>query len=144
MHRLLLIFMIVLAPLRGWAGEVMALQMAAQQLAAAVSKPVANSPALAAYQHGGAKSAALHGDCMGRSYVEAAATAATVAAEESHDVHAATQCPTCSACQSCSLSALAAQMRIPSVIQFSHAVPTLGGATFTSAEPAPGLKPPIS
>ena len=138
---MLLILMIVLAPLRGWAGEVMALQMAAQQLAAAVSKPVANGLALAEHPPGSVKSATLHGDCMGSSYDEAAAA---VAAQESHDVHAATQCPTCSACQSCSLPALAALIRIPSVIQLSHAVPTLGGTTFSSAEPAPGLKPPIS
>lgn len=141
MRVLLLVLMVALAPLRGWAGELMALQMATQQLAAAAGKPVDRHGGPADHAHSSGDPAPLHSDCLGHTAAKAAAIPASDGAQ---DVHAAADCPTCSACQSCSLSALAESPRGCSGMQVSNGVPNFVSTTFTSAAPALGLKPPIS
>ena len=60
MRRLLLILMIALLPLRGWAGEMMAVSMAVQQLSVAVAdqKSVAK-----AVEQAGSPTGAMPADC---------------------------------------------------------------------------------
>lgn len=127
MRHLLLVLMIALMPMRGWAGDLMAVEMATQRVAVTDGNAAAAS--------------ALHADCAGHSHAE---TAAATDSAEPQDVHAGAHCNTCIACQVCSSTALVVQTGLTSVSTVSHGVPPIAGAAFTSAEPAPGFKPPIS
>jgi hypothetical protein len=129
MRTWLLILMIAVAPLRGWAGDVMSVAMATEQLIAHGS-PSGSGPANA-----------VHADCVGHSGDATEATGDSGAAE---DDHVAGHCPTCSACQVCSSAALTVQTSSSPPIAMPHAVPTIGGTHFTSVAPALGFKPPIS
>lgn len=130
MRLLLLILMIALMPLRGWAGEAMSVAMAAEQLMMVHETPSDIG-----------KTNAAHPDCMGHSGHETTATGDSGDAEGDQ---VAGHCPTCSACQVCSSAALALQIRIPLLLAAPHGLPSVGGISYTSAEPAPGFKPPIS
>lgn len=130
MRLLLLILMIALTPLRGWAGDAGSLAMATEQLMMAPQTLAANG-----------KASAAHPDCMGHSGDQAAVAAVSGAVE---DDHGAGHCPTCSACQICSLAAMAVQVRISPFLATPHGLPAVGSTSFASAAPALGFKPPIS
>ena len=127
MRRCILILMIALLPLRVWAGGAMVVGMAAQQL-------VANA-------NGFIAAAAPQSDCAVHSH---AAAAAVNDQEEAQGAPADAQCSTCTSCQVCSSTALLVQTGAHAGNALSHSVPVIVGAAFTSAAPAPGLKPPIS
>jgi hypothetical protein len=137
MHRFLLVLLIALLPMRGWAAEAMATDMALH--AAAQNHPTASGNAGTATDTLAADASA---PCAGH---EAPATRdhhlthAKAAGEAGH-----ADCETCAGCQTCHSPALA-----PSINPSSrppHAGPPPAGvpASFTSAAPAPGFKPPIS
>ena len=133
MRRLLLILMIAFMPLRGWAGDVMAVDMVAGQLAA---------PARMVAEHAHTEKANAHqADCLGHVHTEPEASGD---AEEPGNDQLASHCPTCNTCQVCSSAAFAVHVAVSCRMPAQYCVPFTGGAAFTSAEPAPGLKPPIS
>jgi len=144
MRMMLIIVMMALAPLRAWAGDAMAIGMAAAQVA--VTAPATSQPALvaaAAARSSGQVDTDIsaHADCAGHGAIEVAAVQDS---DASQDDAASIHCPTCSFCQVCSSPGLATTGSLTGTIRFVHAVPLTGGTHFTSAERAPGFKPPIS
>lgn len=127
MRHLFLALMIVLLPLRGWAGDVMAAQMSSTALAQtelAAHHMTHGTPADHATM-------ALHADCAGH---------------EAADGHAGApeNCGTCTACQLCHTVALTPPFPHPAPASLTAGQPQAPHPHFASAERAPGLKPPIS
>ena len=122
--------MICLLPLRGWAGQTMAVDMAVQQLAhVAASAPVALG------SHIAGPMGAMPEDCP--MHAEASGTPKNLPASS----------PACSGCDTCELCLAIASFAVP---QF-EAMPFSPGAApaavphgFFSADRASRLKPPIS
>lgn len=127
MRHWFLVFLIALLPIRGIAGEFMAGQMLGQRIAAAQA---ANVPAAAATE-----TATAHEDCHGR------AAPADAAAPV---IQLGTDCGNCTLCQVCHSVAMAVAPLAASPGAVAHGQPLQGGTPFASAQPAPGLKPPIS
>jgi NAD-dependent dihydropyrimidine dehydrogenase PreA subunit len=127
MHRLIVILMIALLPLRTWAGDIMAIQMTAPthaELSATVSDTAS-----------GHEMQVVEADCPGHG----ATAAGGVTLESSPD-----SCSTCVTCQICHSVAIA--VSAPDLLaQASFApAPAFDTPRFTSAEPALSQKPPIS
>lgn len=132
MRRWFLLIMIVLLPIRGWVGDVMAAEMVTQRITAVAQMPVqAQQPAPA-----GADS---HADCHGKA---AADNPASQPAGDSNT--AAADCGNCTSCQVCHSVAMVMAPGVAAVAPAHSAAPTLRGTHFASAEPARGFKPPIS
>ena len=127
--------MILFTPLRGLAADVMAISMAGQQGAAA--------------HHGAAAVTGAHAsgatalpDCA-----EHHAAPSAPVAHPLQDAQAALpdgDCPTCASCMVCSSAALALASGLAPAVPLHHALPAPGIASFRSAAPLPGYKPPIS
>lgn len=154
MRLLFLILMIALLPLRGWAGEVMATEMASSQMTKThlQRESAMKSGAAHAYNHWSAAvfegqkaaievqklvfeakdtpTAAMH-DCEGH---------ATADASGPVDGH----CDSCSACQACHSVALSPAVVSLSLGFSSPCLPRRAAAHFASAAAALGQKPPIS
>jgi hypothetical protein len=167
MRRIFLILMIALLPLRGWMGDVMAVEMStamASQNAVAITN-IANylyTPwENAQFDHLKAKSAAP--DCPGHAAMAsgiptaapgAAALAQLDGAVIDHAIHHAmddasgdatnAHCNTCGVCQICHSVALT-QSGVSNLPDFaSHTLPAMGSDRFTSAVAALGQKPPLA
>ena len=114
-HRLLIILLIALLPLRSWAGELMGVQMATGSAAAQLA------------------SAAMPADCPMLS-----------AADKDHAKPAQPGSECCASCELCTpMAELVSAM--PEVVAFAaEAKLLMGRVDFQSAAPAPMLKPPIS
>lgn len=121
MRYLVIALMIVLLPLRGWAGDSMATQMASTAV---------NIEAGAARTH--EMSAVI--DCAGH-YAGKQADAS-----ESKSANG----ETCQACQACHTVALSSRTAGDSVMFGTPAPLLIAAAQFTSADLALGQKPPIS
>jgi hypothetical protein len=116
--RLLIIFMILLLPLRGWAGDRMSIQMAASSSeTVATGEMPADCPMLA--MAGGAK-----------------------ADTDSTKAPSGDGC--CASCGLCTPLAEWADITLSIATFAAHAQPLAGGIDFVSAPPTPALKPPIS
>ena len=117
MKRLLVLLMIVLLPLRGWAGDLMGVQMAASGLASQVAS-------------------AMPADCPMKSmHVPASVDDASPAPSATEG---------CTSCDLCLPMAEPASLRFDAVAFVAHAAPPMGGVAFLSASPALAFKPPIS
>ena len=151
MRVFLFALMIALLPLRGFAGDVMATEMAIQ-LAAQHSQ----QNEVRDHHADATKNVATHADHSGASghldshhETAAAQNAATtanacaghVAAEQCHssDNHGS-----CQACQACHTVALSLAFNPVQPVFASSMLPHLAAAQFASAETALGQKPPIS
>ncbi|MDW5443498.1 hypothetical protein [Polaromonas sp. SM01] len=139
MRHLLLVLMIVLLPLRGWVGDVMATEMAAPRLVQvqAAMETVADHADTAGasthFYHASAPLAAAQAtpDCAGHDAGDSA---------PSSDAH----CASCALCQACHIVALSppAAQALPVLSPFMP--PHSPVASFASADTALGQKPPIS
>jgi len=133
MRHWLLIFMIALLPLRGWTAGTMAGQMpVAHAAAAAISMEVSAEMTM--------DMPVDMTDCPG--HVEAGAESADSTGPG--DSHASGNCHTCASCQICHTVAATVSAALPAFTFPHHALPSSGSARFASAQPAQGLKPPIS
>ena len=130
MRLLFVILMMALLPLRGLAGDVMAIRMAAQLpsdgAVVVVATPVAELVA-----------AASHADCMG--HTDATPDQGPLPATGSGG-----HCSTCPTCQVCFSVALPVLLMMWSTSPLPNTVPRIGDSVFFSAVSAPGFKPPIS
>ena len=133
MRVFVLALMIALLPLRGWVGDVMAMEpMAPSQ--AAHPHAAESAPAMTHCHEDQAEHAHHHG--------HAAATDAAQAAS-ADDVHAAGDCGSCSLCQICHSVALTAVLpQLPAAV-LPTAAPASSQPLYASAERALGDKPPI-
>lgn len=119
MRYLLIAFMIVLLPLRGWAGNAMTIEMATQQ----VSKAQASA-------------AAMPADCP----LQAQALAGNAAEK----TPASVQCHSCDTCQLCLALAASTHTAWPADSMDPPDAPLLVSNAYRSAHTAAGYKPPIS
>ena len=131
MRLLLLILMMALLPLRGLAGDVMAIRMAAQLPSdgaeVVVAIPVAELVV----------AAASHADCMGHANATPDQGPLPATGSSGH-------CSTCPTCQVCFSVALPVLAEVWSTAPLPNSVPRIGVSVFFSAVSAPSLKPPIS
>ena len=123
MRFLVLALMIVLLPLRGWAGDAMATQMATHMAITAVSSEIA-----ADRTHEMSAT-----DCAGHSASKQADSSVSKSANGE----------TCQSCQACHTVALSSSTAIDSVLFQAPSLPLVTAAQFTSADTALGQKPPI-
>ena len=117
MTRLILIVMIVLLPLRSWAGDLMGVQMA---MSASGGAPVVS---------------AMPADCP---------MLTTADAEADANKMPAGMLGCCTSCELCIPFAELISTKFDVVTFAAHAKPLTGLVDFKSAAPAPAFKPPIS
>ena len=125
MRTLVLLILVTLLPLRSWAGDVMAMDMAMQELS--VPAPNPNVVEAAPHDH----------DCVG--HAEVAVVDGVVLPHSDHG-----HCATCTVCQTCQSVALLGDFPLLSLAHVPVQVRTAEGAGFSSAERRPSLKPPIA
>lgn len=123
MRRWLVLFLVLLLPLRGLLGEAMAGEMLAQ----AAHAPQAHAAAHDCDQHG-----AAHVADAGEPDASAEAAAAP------------TDCPTCAACQVCSSVAVIPSGQAAASERLSQAPPPAVPLAFHSAERTHAFKPPTA
>lgn len=128
MRILFLALMITLLPLRGWVGDVMAMERLGQARMTPPAAAAVHSECHEAQAHHGLDTA--HED-MGHSDGHASQ-------------HAQADCSGCTVCQICHSVALASTPVPASSPVLSAALPPSDVRLYASAEPIPGFKPPIS
>lgn len=154
MRCLLLALMVFLLPLRGWAGEVMAIGMAAD--AGVLISHQQNTTKIAAHgaHSAGAKGLFDHSESARATSHDGAAherhhAAQGVLTAHGQDGHNAedTDCgtgPSCQSCMACHALGLPSSMKAVVAIFTAAAPPLSEAAQFTSAQAVLGQKPPIS
>lgn len=141
MRALFLVLLIALLPLRGWAGDAMAVDMLAQP--AVAIENVAVDAVSTGHKHPiqAANGMTSHAQCMEH-------TPGVMASDHTPDAQGAPVPPHhdnhCTTCQACSAIPVALQAAVPLLPVTLHSVPHYAGPAFASAEPARGFKPPIS
>lgn len=130
MRHLFLIVMIALLPVRGWAVDSMAVSMAARQLNAIESVTTEAINTGVKGQFDSETQATMPTDCPMQ--VQAA------------DKAGAGVCHGCNTCQLCMAVVTGYPMTPVGATSLPQATPAIGSISFSSAEPAPGFKPPIS
>lgn len=138
MRTLLLALMIALLPIRGWLGDAMALEMVRHSLPAASAASMATA-ATETHCHE-AMEADKSMDHMAMSMADHHAGSH----DDDNDAGSHQGCGTCTACQVCHTVALGGMPLVGIVHSAPQAPPAAYASRFASAEPAPGLKPPIS
>ncbi len=123
MRHLLLVVMMILLPIRGWAGNDMAVGMAASIVTSATAK--AGEPMMSA-------------DCPMHVQTLAADTA-----NDSNQASTGQQC-SCDTCELCLALATVTHIAWSSGGASPHIAPLTTGIAYNSAESASRLKPPIS
>jgi hypothetical protein len=126
MRVLLLALMIALLPVRGWVGNAMAVDMAAQQARQAQQAAADAEP--------GVQASAMPEDCP-------------MHAQASDPEAPATNGAHCNGCDTCELCLALASLVWPGLQPAGftpHAEPLADGSHFNSADRASGFKPPIS
>ena len=128
MRYLLITLMIVLLPMRGWAGNAMAVDMAAQQVLSAQTR-MASTVAMAT-------DSAMPADC----------TMHTQALDDKADKTspASAHCNSCDTCELCLALASVAQATWPAGTVSRPGAPLAAGKDHRSAFRAASYKPPIS
>ena len=136
MRRLLLILMIALLPLRGWAGDAMATGMAAGQAQQMQQMHVATEN-IATHAHPASAKADF--------YHETVALPDCAGHDAGNGDHAGnSHCDTCSACQACHTVALTHSAPDIAPVFHAFALPYSAADQFASADAALRQKPPIS
>jgi hypothetical protein len=150
MHRLFLILMIALLPLRGWVGDVMAVEMTSKTLVATEYVANYNYQTLATGHSSNEKAAQTHAECPGHAGLPVGpatdligAAVPAEAAENANDA-ANEHCNTCGTCQICHSVALASSPAWMPPSFTPLALPSGSSIQFASALTALSQKPPIS
>ena len=137
MRTLFLALLIALLPIRGWLGDAMAIEMVRHSLPASAAVAMAASSGDAADAH-------CHDAMDAADGTDMANHTASHDGGPSDNGPDHQGCDTCTACQVCHTVALGGMPAIDTVHSAPQAPPAAHAARFASAEPAPGLKPPIS
>lgn len=124
MRHLVLILMIALLPLRGWASENMVVSMAVQQLVVA--------------QNQAAGDTGMPADCPFFGQTSEKSATDTSGSDISP------LCKGCTTCQLCMALVTGYSPMLGTATELPHAKRLVSSVSFTSAERAPGFKPPIS
>lgn len=129
MRSVFLALLIALLPLRGWVGDVMAMELMGAALAPPEARSAAHPP---------------HHDAAGECEHAPTHHGHALAGEPADDVQATVgDCNTCTACQICHSVALAPMPIQAAAPQLALAAPQSRLPQDVSAERAPGFKPPI-
>lgn len=150
MHRWLLILMIALLPLRGWVGDVMAVEMASKSFTATENIANYSIPKMANDGFNDKNTVGTHAECPGHADMpnglsaSSTGTAVLAATAENGNEPASGHCNTCSTCQICHTVALTSHMALNPPGFTPHALPATGSIRFASAFTALGQKPPIA
>ena len=142
--------MIALLPLRGWMGDVMAVEMASENMNATNLVAIYVYPTRATGQFDGNKAAPAHLECPEHAAMalgpatESIDTVAPADVATASDDTANGHCNTCGVCQICHTVALANDVASNAPDFTPHPLPSMGSTHFASALTALGQKPPIS
>lgn len=131
MRYLLVALMIVLLPLRGWAGNAMAVEMAAQQVLTTQTAALANLAATA--------ESAMPADCKMTMQTQTGKSLDNGSADS-----AGSSCSDCSTCQLCLAIGSVSLTSVTAHAFESPAAPIAVRISFSNADRAASLKPPIS
>jgi hypothetical protein len=137
MRHLVLALMIVLLPLRGWAGDVMAVEVASMAVATKIGAAHAHETgATASFEHQNQAFEATQAmpDCHEQ----------LAGHPESDQTAGSDHCGTCQACQVCHTVALSPSSLVVTASFASPDLRPVSAAAFTSASTALGQKPPIA
>ena len=126
MRHLLIILLIAVLPVRGWASERMSVSMAVQQMAVAASAPTEAT------------------DCPMLAQAPDTASTATIDVADAAGESISPLCKGCTTCQLCMAVVTGYPPMPDTTLQLPQAKRLLASVSFSSAEPAPGFKPPIS
>ncbi len=142
MRHLLLAILIVLLPLRAWAGDAMATLMAAPGQV----HPLASASVTSAHAHTHTTQTPLDGrDDAGSGSPAVASTDCAIHAGSGHSSPSdLSHCQSCVVCQVCHTVGLAVPILVFAALSAAPQLPLTVVPGFTSAERALGLKPPIS
>ena len=136
MRALLIVLMIALLPLRAWAGHVMAVDMAAQQVLvahAAAQKPGPKQMV--------SMDTAMPADCIMFSKVS---PPGATSPDTGTPINSGLQCNSCDTCELCLALATSTHAEWPTGTGGMHSAPVVFGTGFSSADRSSSLKPPIS
>ena len=153
--RLLLVsLMITMLPMRGWAGDVMATEMASSQIQRVHQQAEFTIKLIAASQINTLAKGDVHGGKPSFELQKQSSIAVVPKAMAGHDcdghvastptVLADAQCDSCPTCQACGTVALSAAVVDLTVTFSSRALPRPVATQFASAIAALGQKPPIA
>jgi hypothetical protein len=140
MRRLILAVMIVMLPLRGWIGDAMAMEAAAGTQVAIHSIAENDQPML------GSTGSYGNSSLLGLSGVPAHCPDHASFLDDSSDTEGEPSAhgQACTVCQVCHTVAMSAEALPFATLSLPLIAPQAPVLRFTSALPAPGLKPPIS
>ena len=148
MRRLLLILMIALLPVRGWVGDVMAMDMAMEIVAQKLVtiELVANNvhSTRATGQFNGENRPAAQGECAEHAANALIHSTSVADGASSADDATSGHCNTCGVCEICHTVAMANPMASNPPDFIPHTLPSIGSTRFASALTALSQKPPIS
>ena len=137
MRYLVLVLMIALLPLRGWAGDVMAVEMASHSTSHLVA---INSGAIGAHEMLATTSLddnnQVFHDCHGVIQDQTGGDRTAIVMDDGHG-------STCQACQACHTVALSPSVTVMDGFLHSAQLLPTSATSFTSAFTALGQKPPI-
>ena len=145
MRILLLALMIILLPLRGWMGDVMALEMATSKVVA-INKIAAHAYSTGSRGQLAINSPEIQPACPGHTEAAMAMNqnvSSDANAPDSQNPATHGQCSDCSACQICHSVALTAATPLLAALAQPHPLRPASSLQFASATTAPRLKPPI-
>ncbi len=133
MRHLLLIFLIAVLPVRGWAADVMSVAMASHELNAItnVANSVSNTRAIG--QFGAEMKASMPIDCP-----------MLASSQSTTDDTASPVFKGCTTCQLCMALVTGYSMMLARAVHLPQAAQGMACTSFSSAERAPGFRPPIS
>ena len=136
--------MIALLPLRGWASESMAVSMAVQQLVAAQEQTSGNAAMPVDCPFFGQVFKVPSIDTTGNTTGDTNSDAITDTATDTPGETLSPLCKGCTTCQLCMALVTGFAPTPVAATPLPHATRLAINASFTSAERAPGYKPPIS
>ena len=146
MRHLLLILMIALLPMRGWVGDVMAMEMAMAAQKLVTIELIANNvySTRATGQFKGENRSAAQGECAEHAANAAIHSPSVADRASSADDATSGHCNTCGVCEICHSVAMANPMASNPPDFIPHTLPSIGSTRFASALTALSQKPPIS
>jgi hypothetical protein len=148
MRRIFIILMIVLLPLRGWAGAVMAAEMSAYMVMQ--NETAINFVAAAAYPErvsatfNSENELKIQPECPGHAAQHSGLESASATAQESDQTTPKAHCENCGTCQVCNSLVLSSNAAVQSTVLPKSSLAPAAGFSFASALLATGQKPPIS
>ena len=146
MRRLLLILMIALLPVRGWAADVMGVVMAAHELSATlrIAGGAGGAGSAGSADHLGSANEAKSVQPSGAETPFSMSPNCPMWAAQTAGDDTSTSYEGCATCQLCMALVVGQPFVLSTAASLPQAAQGFSSVTFTSAERAPGFKPPIS